>query len=133
MSAELTPTEVEMLTDRNVGHVVTLHEDGSPHVTPTWIDVDADGNLLVNSAVGRRKDRNIRRDPRVAVSVTPGDDPYTWLSIGGTVVSVETGDEAESHIDLLNRRYHDGEPWTYVPGQQRVLYRIRPDRILRSG
>jgi hypothetical protein len=71
----------------------------------------------------------VRRDPRVALSISPHDDPYRYLAVRGRVVSIETGPEAEAHIDTLNRRYHDGEPWTPVDGQVRVIYRIRPERI----
>lgn len=130
--AELIEDDLALLKGRNFAHLVTLNEDGTPHVAPLWIDVDDDGNVLVNSAVGRKKDRNIRRDPRVAVSVFAQDDPYTWSAISGTVISIETGEEAEAHIDFLNQKYHDGERWTYVPGSVRVLYRIRPDRIVRE-
>jgi hypothetical protein len=60
------------------------------------------------------------------------DDPYAWTAINGTIVSIETGEVAEQHIDFLNQKYHDGERWEYVPGSVRVLYRIRPDRIVRG-
>jgi PPOX class probable F420-dependent enzyme len=130
---ELNEHDRALLRGKNFAHVVTLNPGGTPHVAPTWIDVDDAGNVLVNSAVGRKKDRNVRRDPRVAVSLHEQADPYTWLSINGTVVSIETGDEAEAHIDALNQRYHDGERWEYRPGQVRVLYRIRPDRVVRGS
>lgn len=130
--AELNDDDRTLLRGRNFAHFVTLNGDGTPQVAPIWIDVDDDGHVLVNSAVGRKKDRNIRRDPRVAVSIYAQDDPYSWIAINGTVVSIETGDEAESHIDLLNQRYHEGERWEYVPGSVRVIYRIRPDRIARE-
>jgi PPOX class probable F420-dependent enzyme len=127
----LTEKEMALLKGKNFAHVATLNDDGSAHVAPTWIDVEDDGGyVLVNSAVGRKKDRNIRRDPRVVVSVHAQDDPYTWSAISGTVVSIETGDEAEAHIDLLNQKYHDGERWVYRPGEVRVLYRIRPDSFV---
>jgi PPOX class probable F420-dependent enzyme len=130
--AELTDHDIALLKGRNFAHFVTLNEDGSAHAAPLWIDLDDDGHPLVNSAVGRRKDRNIRRDPQVVVSVHAQDDPYTWTAISGTVVSIETGEVAEAHIDHLNQKYHDGERWGYVPGQVRVLYRIRPDTIVRG-
>jgi PPOX class probable F420-dependent enzyme len=133
VTAELTTADRALLRGPNFAHVVTLNEDGSPHVAPTWIDVDDRGHVLVNSAVGRKKDRNVRRDPRVAVSLHEQAHPYTWLAINGTVVSIETGDEAEAHIDALNQRYHDGERWTYRPGQVRVIYRILPTRIVRGS
>jgi PPOX class probable F420-dependent enzyme len=130
--AALTGHDIALLKGRNFAHFVTLNRDGSAHSAPLWIDVDDDGHVLVNSAVGRKKDRNIRRDPRVVVSVHAQDDPYSWTAISGTVVSIETGEEAEAHIDSLNQKYHAGERWEYVPGSVRVLYRIRPDSIVRE-
>jgi PPOX class probable F420-dependent enzyme len=127
----LEPADVELLEGRSFGHFVTLNEDGSPQATPVWIDVDDDGHVLVNSAAGRRKDRNARRDPRVAVSVHDQDDPYRWLSVEGRVVELREGSEADDHIDALSRRYLD-RPWSPVQGQVRVIYRIRPERVTRS-
>lgn len=127
--AELTGADVELLTGPHYATVVSMNPDGTPHATVTWIDA-ADGHVLVNTAEGRTKARNLRRDPRVAVLVQA--DPYRWISITGTVVAAETGPEAEAHIDALSRRY-DGTPWTPVEGQVRVRFRIRPDRIVRYG
>jgi PPOX class probable F420-dependent enzyme len=126
----LTDDDVALLTGRNFAHVAAIRPDGTPHVSVVWIDA-ADGRVLVNSAVGRVKDRYLRRDPRVSVTVHEEDDPYRWLRVDGVVEDFVTGEEAERHIDALNRRYHDGEAWTYNPAQQRVIYRIRPDRVLR--
>lgn len=131
MSAELTAADRALLAGGNYAHFVTIEPDGSPHVAPLWIDVDDDGRILVNTAKGRRKDRNVRRDPRVALSLSPQDDPNAWLSVQGTVVAIEEGDAPLAHIGELSLRY-DGEPWTPVPGQVRVVYRIRPDVVRRS-
>jgi PPOX class probable F420-dependent enzyme len=127
----LTPDDLALLRGRNYAHVVTLNADGSPQATPVWIDADDDGHVLVNTAVGRRKDRNVRRDPRVSVSLHDQADPYRWLSVDGTVVEMTEGDEALAHIDALSRRY-DGKPWVPTPGQLRVIYRIRPHRVRRG-
>jgi PPOX class probable F420-dependent enzyme len=129
---QLDDADRHLLRGKNFAHIATIDPDGAPQVTVTWIDVDSPGHVLVNSAVGRRKDRNIRRDPRVTVSIYEQDDPYRWLWVEGTVVSIESGPEAEAHIDALNQRYHDGERWTSTPGEQRVIYRIRPNRVRRS-
>ena len=126
----LTDDDVRLLTGLNFAHLAVIRPDGSPHVTVTWIDAN-DGRVLVNTAVGRVKDRYVRVDPRVSVTVHDEKDPYHWLRIDGVVEEYVTGEEAEGHIDILNRRYHDGEPWRSTPGQRRVIYRIRPDRILR--
>lgn len=129
MVAELTDQAYELLQAKNFAHVAVIRPDGSPHVTVTWID-GADGHVLVNTAVGRLKDRYVRLDPRIAVTVHEEGDGYRWLRVDGVVAEFVTGEEAERHIDFLNRKYQDGKPWEFVPGQQRVLYRIRPHRLL---
>lgn len=126
----LNEEDVGLLTGRNFAHLAVVRPDGTPHVTVLWIDA-VDGYVLVNTAVGRVKDRYVRRDPRVSVTLHDEADPYRWLRIDGVVEEFVTGPEAEAHIDALNRRYHDGEAWTSTPGQQRVIYRIGPRRILR--
>jgi PPOX class probable F420-dependent enzyme len=126
--AALTDSDLELLTGGNYAVLVTLYEDGAPHSTVTWVDA-TDGHVLVNTAEGRRKDRNLRRDPRAAVTVI-GEDFYRWVSIQGTVVDRVTGPQADAHIDRLSRRY-DGAPWTPAAGQVRVMYRIEPQRIIR--
>jgi PPOX class probable F420-dependent enzyme len=128
MPATLTDADLELLTGVNYAVLATLYEDGAPHSTVTWVDA-AEGHVLVNTAEGRKKDRNLRRDPRASVTVI-GEDFYRWVSIQGNVGDRVTGPEAEAHIDTLSRRY-DGEPWTPVAGQVRVLYRIEPQRIIR--
>ena len=128
--AALTEDDLELLTGENFAHVAAIRPDGTPHVSVVWIDAAGD-HVLVNSAVGRVKDRYLRSDPRVSVTVHDEGDPYRWLRVDGVVDDFVTGEEAERHIDALNRRYHDGEAWRYSPGQQRVIYRIRPLRILR--
>jgi len=128
--AALLPEDIELLTGpENFATLVTLGADGSPHASLVWIDA-ADGHVLVNTAEGRVKARNLHRDPRVALLVTEGGDPYSWTSIAGTVVGTVPEPEALAHIDALSRRY-DRKPWTPVEGQMRVIFRIRPDRIVR--
>lgn len=127
--AELTPDDLEMLTGPNYASFVTMHEDGLPQATITWIDA-ADGFVLVNTAKGRVKDRNVRRDPRVAVLVVREGDAYDWISIAGTVADIEEGERAGEHIDELSHRY-DGHGYSYTPGQVREILRIRPEKIIR--
>jgi PPOX class probable F420-dependent enzyme len=127
--ADLTPSDVELLTGQSYATLATMNADGSPQVSITWIDA-ADGLVLVNTAEGRVKARNLRRDPHVAVLVTREQDAYDWISITGTVVDAVGEPEALAHIDALSRRY-DGKPWDPVEGQARVIFRIRPDRIVR--
>jgi PPOX class probable F420-dependent enzyme len=121
--------DLELLRGGNYAWIVTLDPDGSPTASITWVDTD-EACVLVNTAEGRRKERNLTRDPRVTVAVQRHDDAYDWISVEGSVEERITGPEAEAHIDVLSRRY-DREPWTPKQGQVRVLYRIRPRRIVR--
>jgi PPOX class probable F420-dependent enzyme len=131
VNTELTPGDLELLRGDNYAWIVTLNADGTPAASITWIDA-TETHVLVNTAAGRRKDHNVRRDPRVTVALQRHGDAYRWISIEGFVEHRETGPEAEAHIDVLCRRY-DGEPWTPVEGQERVRWHVRPTRIVRYG
>jgi len=128
--ADLSDADIGLLKGSDsYATLVTLDPDGSPHATMVWIDT-ADGLVLVNTAEGRRKARNLHRDGRAAVLVTRGGDAYDWLSITGIVEDTVGEPEALEHIGVLSERY-DGKPWDRVEGQQRVIFRLRPDRIVR--
>ncbi len=111
-------------------YLATLNRDGSPQVTPVWFDSDGQ-RLLVNTAKGRVKDRNMRRDGRVAACIADPNTPYRYLQIQGRVVEItETG--AEEHINALSLKY-TGKPWQYQPGQKRVIFKILPLRVDAHG
>ena len=112
----------------------TVMADGTPQVTPVWIDRDDEGHLLVNTARGRQKERNVERDPKVGVCVMDPDDPYRYVSVRGEVVEV-TEEGAVEHIDELARRYMDVEEYPNHGEESgpRVIVRIRPDRVTTSG
>jgi PPOX class probable F420-dependent enzyme len=129
MSTELTDGDREAFRAPNYAWIVTLDPDGAPQASVTWVDSD-DTHLFVNTAAGRRKDRNVQRDPRVLIGVERGGDPYDWISIEGVVEERETGPGADGHIDHLSRAY-DGEPWKPVEGQVRVRWHVRPARVVR--
>lgn len=120
----------ELFEKETFAHVATLTEEGLPHVTPVWIDYDAaDDHLLVNTERGRQKARNARNDPRVGVSMTDPDDPYRHLSVIGEVAEITT-EGAREHIDELARRYMDVDEYPNPIETERVILRIRPDRVL---
>jgi PPOX class probable F420-dependent enzyme len=127
----LEPDDLELLRGKQFAHLAVNRPDGPPHVSVVWIDASDDGHVLVNTAEGRAKDRLVRRDPRVSVTVHEEGNGYKWLRVEGVVVERVGEPEALAHIDAEKRRYRDGERWEPVPGQVRVMYRIRPDRILR--
>ena len=114
------------------GHLATLNPDGSPQVTPVWLDVE-DGLILVNSAKGRKKDRNLRRDPRVSLSVTDPENPYRYLEIRGRVVEI-TEKGADEHINKQAKKYLGVDKYPYrQPGEVRVLYKIQPEHFTSMG
>lgn len=116
----------DLFSKRTFAHVATLTPTGAPHVTPVWIDYDDEANrLLVNTERGRRKERNVRNDPRVGVSMVDPEDPYRHLSVIGTVTELTT-DGAREHIDRVAHRYVDG-PYPSEIQTERVIVRIRPD------
>ena len=120
--------QAQLLQSKNLAHFATLREDGSPHLTVTWIDWDGE-HVLVNTAVGRAKDRHLRRDPRAAVEVVDANDPYNYVSVSGPVELVE-GEEAENHIDKLAQRYMGVETYpNRSPGERRVIAKMRPERV----
>lgn len=112
-----------------LAHVVTLDGDGSPHVTPVWVDVEGD-DVVLNTADGRAKARNVRADPRVAVSVTDPDDPFRVVSFQGRVTSVSE-EGADAHIDQLAKKYLGVDSYPMrQPGERRLKVTIRPERVL---
>lgn len=118
----------DFLATRCYVHLATLMADGSPQVSPVWAETDGD-LIVVNSAAGRVKDHNIKRDARVALSATHPEDPFKALMIRGRVVKV-TEDGADDGIDRLARKYIGGERYEWRrPGEVRVAYYIQPETV----
>ena len=133
MAAQLDENAKKLLQSTSLAHMVTLMKDGSPQVTPVWVDTDGK-DVLINVAEGRVKLANIARDPRVALSVTDPDNAYSYVAVRGTVVET-TKVGAEAHIDRMAKKYLGLESYPYRrPGvEDRVLIRIRPDRVSGMG
>ncbi len=128
--AELSKKAERLLKGKNFAFVVTVNKDGSPHLTPTWIDTDGK-NVLVNTALGRQKPRNVARDSRVAVGVFDLANPYEYVSISGKVVKQVTGKEADDHIDKLSQKYTGAKKYRRnSPNEKRVIFVIRPSKEL---
>jgi len=119
-----------LLRAKNFATLATLMPDGSPQASVVWIDVDGD-TVIVNSAEGRTKTENVRRDPRVAISLFDRDDPYRQLMILGRVTEM-LWDGADESIDALAKKYLDADSYPgRRAGEQRVILRITPDRVIR--
>ena len=113
----------------NFGHLATLEPDGSPQVTPVWIDVDGD-YILINTAKGRKKVRNVERDPRVSVEVVEQENPYSMLSVKGKVVGMTT-EGADAHIDAMAKKYLGQDSYPFrQPGEERLILKIQPDKVI---
>ena len=106
--------------------LATIMADGSPQVTPIWFSTD-DTHILINSAKGRVKDRNMRARPQVALVIQDPRTPYRYLQIRGRVVEI-TEEGSDEHINALSLKYDD-KAWQKVAGQVRVIYKILPEHV----
>ena len=110
------------------GVLATLMPDGQPQVTPVWVDFQ-DGHVIVNSAKGRQKDKNIERDPRVTITVIDPQNPYRYCEIRGRVSEI-TQKDADSHIDKMAKKYLGKDTYPFrQAGEQRVIYKIAPAKV----
>jgi PPOX class probable F420-dependent enzyme len=121
----------KLFEGKNFAFLATLMKDGSPQVTPTWVDIDKNnGTVLVNTATGRIKHKNVSTDPRVAVSIIDFSNPYHMVTVRGKVIEQIKGKDAVEHIDKLAMKYLDKEKYPRrAPGEMRVLLRIKPEHV----
>lgn len=132
MSEVIPARFLELFQKKSFGHLATLLPNGTPQTSPVWVDFD-DTHVLVNSARGRLKDKNMRQRPQVALSIQDPDDPYRYLEVRGRVVEI-TEQGAEEHIDRLAKRYLGLDRYPYrQPGEVRVIYKIKPERTSALG
>ncbi len=122
----------DLFDKRAFAALATLNEDGSPQVSPVWCDREGE-RVVVNSAKGRAKDRNIRRDPRVALSLMDPENPYRYLGLQGRVVEI-TEEGADTHIDRMAKKYMGVDKYPgRQPGEVRVLYKIEVEGTHSMG
>jgi PPOX class probable F420-dependent enzyme len=123
---------LDLFQKKAFAHLATLNSDGTPQVTPVWIDYDGT-HILVNSARGRRKDKNMERNHAVALSIQDPDNPYRYLEVRGSVDEI-TEDGADQHIDRMAKKYigADTYPWR-KDSEVRVLYKVRPEHTSKMG
>lgn len=123
----LNEEDVALLNEPHLAHVATIDADGTPQVTPVWVDTDGE-HIIFNTAKGRVKYRNIARNPTVAISVVDKANDFRTLWIKGTAEFIEEG--ADEHIDRMAKKYLGEERYPRVPGEQRVIVRVTPTRKL---
>jgi PPOX class probable F420-dependent enzyme len=117
----------KVLEDKAYGHVVTFNPNGQPQLTMVWMDVDGN-EALFNTAEGRKKVQNLRRDPRIMISVQNRSEPQSYVVLNGAATLTETG--ADAHIDKLAKRFLGLDKYPYrQPGEKRVIVRVKIDRL----
>ncbi len=122
---------IRLFKNKNFAFIATINKDGSPQVTPTWVDIDEEnGNILINTAIGRLKQRNVSRDPRVSISMVDEQiNPYSMVTVKGMVVEQIT-DGADEHIDKLANKYLNSDKYPgHSPNIKRIILKIKPDKI----
>ena len=132
MSNTIPESYRDLFQKKAFAHLATIMPDGTPQVTPVWCDYDGT-YIRINSAKGRVKDHNMRRNPKVALEIMDPDNPYRYLAVRGRVAEI-TENGADAHIDMLAKKYLGEERYPYGrPGEVRVLYKIQPDRVSSMG
>ena len=130
-ATRVSPAAIAMLREPQHAHMVTLMPDGSPQATVVWIDVEDDGShVLVNSSEQRLKTRNLRRDPRVCVSILDPQDSHRFVILRGTVVELRQ-EGAPEHYRTLSQKYGRGEPRGDL--SDRRILRVKPDHVVERG
>ncbi len=125
---QITEPVAKLLEGKNLAFVATLMKDGWPQITPTWVDIE-DGKILVNTAEGRLKQKNISRDGRIAISVADQNNPYHMVTVRGRVVE-QTNEGADEHVDKLAKKYLGVEKYPLrSPNEKRIIIKIKPERI----
>ena len=120
----------KLFLEKNLAFLATLMKDGSPQITPTWVDLE-NNTVLINTAEGRVKQRNVTRDPRVAVSIVDHRNVYNMVTIRGIVME-QTTKGADEHVDKLAKKYLGVDKYPFrSANEKRVILRIKPEKIFR--
>jgi PPOX class probable F420-dependent enzyme len=120
-------SHLDLFKKKAFAHLATVMVDGKPQVTPVWVDYDG-RHVIINTAEGRLKDKNMQRDGRIALSIADPDNPYRYLEVRGRVVE-RTHAGADAHIDAMAKKYLGQDKYPFrQPGEVRVLYKVMPER-----
>ena len=122
----------DLFQKKTFAHLATIGGDGTPQVTPVWCDFDGT-HIRFNTAKGRVKDKNLRRNPKVALAIQDPENPHRYIQVRGRVAEI-TEQGADSHIDSLTKKYLNQDTYPYrQPGEVRVLYKILPEKVQTMG
>ena len=129
--AQIPESHRDIFDKRSFAHVATVNSDGKPQVSPVWVEYDGT-HILVNTARGRKKDRNMSDNPQIAISIQDPDNPYRYVGVQGHIEEV-TENGAAAHINKLSHKYNGRDYPPLKPGETRVIYKIVPDRVSVMG
>jgi len=122
----------DIFAKKAFAHLATVGRDGAPQVTPVWVDYDGT-HVRINTARGRAKDKNLQRNPKVALSAQDPDNPYRYVQVRGRVVEM-TEKDADAHIDALSKKYTGRDKYANRrPGEVRVIVKIMPEKVQIMG
>ena len=122
----------DLFQKKAFAHLATIGADGNPQVTPVWVDFDGT-HIRFNTAKGRVKDKNLRRNPKVALAIQDPDNPYRYIQVRGRVAEI-TEQGADAHIDLLTKKYLNQDEYPFrQAGEVRVLFKILPEKVQTLG
>lgn len=128
LPTKLTADAIRLIEGKNFAFLATVMPDGSPHVTPMWVDREGD-LILMNTAEGRVKQRNATRDSRVGISIFDHNNPYDRIVIRGRVVT-QTNQGADAHIDKLAKKYTNANKYQKSsPDEKRIIFKIEPTHV----
>ena len=132
MAGAIPEKYLDLFDKKAFANLATVMPDGTPQVTPVWVDYDG-AHVLINSARGRQKDKNMERNPSVALSILDPDNPYRYLEVRGRVDEI-TQEGADEHIDKMAKKYLGEDKYPFrQPGEVRVIYKITPERSSHMG
>jgi PPOX class probable F420-dependent enzyme len=132
MAAVIPEKYIDLFGKKAFANLATLNPDGTPQVTPVWVDYDG-SHVLINSARGRRKDKNMESNRAVALSIQDPDNPYRYLEVRGRVDEI-TEQGADQHIDKMAKKYMGVDKYPLRQADEvRVIYKIKPERTSQMG
>jgi len=130
--ATIPASHADLLAKPAFANLATLNPDGSPQVTPVWVDFDG-SHVIVNTARGRVKAKNLAREPRVALSIADPENPYRYLGVQGRVIEM-TEQGGDAHIDKMAKKYLGKDSYPFrQPGEVRLVVKIAPDKVHTNG
>jgi PPOX class probable F420-dependent enzyme len=128
MSQQIPDKALDLFQKPALANLATIMPDGTPQVTPVWVDFDGT-YVRINTARGRRKEVNMKQRPKVGLDIVDPSDPFHWISIRGHIAEI-TEEGGNDHINQLSHKYTGGDYQGFRPGEVRVICKISPDRVI---